>query len=275
MHLRCASFVLVGWWSNLRVPLLGAAFGAATLLAADLPARAADEAADERPAAAKPSASAHRSRAKRRYRVAAMGDSLTDPRSHGGKYLDVLRDRCPESRFDSYGVGGQMVNQMRRRFERDLFGPGVPRTRKGAAPPSGPKPGYTHLLLLGGINDICSDESALRTNDKIKKDLSHMYRRAREQGLEVIALTLPPWGGFKRYYNPRRGASTHDLNRWIRKQGREKKVDAVFDVFPLLSCGARDRLCRRLSWPDQVHWNKAGHRVVGEALHKALFADCR
>lgn len=58
------------------------------------------------------------------YVVHAMGDSLTDARSGGGKFLDILRQRCPQSRFDNYGKGGEMVSQMRRRFADDLFAPG-------------------------------------------------------------------------------------------------------------------------------------------------------
>src|SRR5689334_11700715 len=50
--------------------------------------------------------------ARHTYVVAAMGDSLTDPKSNGGLYLKYLAARCPESRFDSYGKGGEMVNQM-------------------------------------------------------------------------------------------------------------------------------------------------------------------
>lgn len=203
---------------------------------------------------------------KRRYVVAAMGDSLTDPRSHGGKYLDVLRQRCPKSRFDSYGIGGNMVNQMRSRFARDVLG--------DPPDPAQPKPKYTHVLILGGINDICSDESAQRTNDKIKRDLSAMYRSARDAGMKVIAVTLPPWGGFDRYYNPRRAASTRDMNAWLRARGPAGEVDAVFDVYPLMSCGDPEMLCEEYGWPDEVHWNAQGHRVAGEAMHEALFADC-
>lgn len=203
---------------------------------------------------------------KRPYVVAAMGDSLTDPKSHGGKYLEVLRTRCPKSRFDSYGVGGQMINQMRRRFARDVLGE--------PPDPDAPKPKYTHVLILGGINDICSDRSALRTNDKIKRDLSAMYRMAAERDMQVVALTMPPWGGFTRYYNRRREASTLSLNQWIRSRKTTGEVAAVFDTYPLLSCGRATHLCERYGWPDKVHWNKKGHRVVGEALQKALFADC-
>jgi lysophospholipase L1-like esterase len=202
---------------------------------------------------------------KRRYVVAAMGDSLTDPRSQGGKYLELLRKRCPNSRFDSYGVGGQMVNQMRKRFARDVLGE--------PPDPSTPKPHYTHVIVLGGINDICSDETAKRTNDKIKADLAAMYKMAKDGGIEVVALTLPPWGGFKRYYNRRRAESTDTINDWIRGQ-LGVTVDKVLDIHPLLSCGDRELLCDRYGMRDKVHWSAEGHRVVGEALHTAIFSDC-
>lgn len=201
-----------------------------------------------------------------RYVVAAMGDSLTDPRSHGGKYLEVLRERCPKSRFDSYGVGGQMLNQMRRRFARDVLGE--------PPDPEDPKPSYTHVLILGGINDICSDESASRTNDKIKADLLAMYQMAKQRGIQVVALTMPPWGGFTRYYNARREASTLHVNQWIRSQQPAGVVDQVFDTYPLLSCGRPTHLCERYGWPDRVHWNKKGHRIVGETLHRVVFPNC-
>jgi len=204
---------------------------------------------------------------KRRYTVAAMGDSLTDPRSHGGKYLELLAKRCPKSRFDSYGLGGNMVNQMRKRFARDILG----EVRGGKRIP---KPAYSHVIVLGGINDICSDETALRTNDKIKVDLTAMYALAHARSMKVVAITLPPWAGFKRYYNSRREASTLDMNHWIKQQLAQGKVDALLDVYPLLSCGDATFLCQAYGWPDQVHWNKKGHQVVGKALHARVFSDC-
>ncbi len=215
-----------------------------------------------------PAASATAPPPKRRYVVAAMGDSLTDPRSHGGKYLDVLRKRCPQSRFDSYGKGANMVNQMRKRFARDILGK--------PPNPDQPKPAYTHVIVLGGINDICSDRTAGRSNDKIQADLEAMYDMAHAHRIAVVAITLPPWGGFKRYYNKRRAASTLTINRWIKQQrGKKGKVDALVDVYPLLSCGEPELLCERYGWPDKVHWSKAGHQVVGKALHRQVFADCR
>lgn len=202
-----------------------------------------------------------------RYTVAAMGDSLTDFRSHGGKYLQLLAEKCPNSRFDSYGIGGQMVNQMRARFERDILG--VP------GDPQNPKPRYTHVIVFGGVNDVCSDETAKRTPSLITGDLGTMYESAKRNGIKVIALEIAPWGGFKKFYNPRRAAATRLVNQWIRGQAAQGLIDAVFDPGSVLTCGESDRLCKSLSWKDGLHFNAAGHRKLGEALYQQYFADCQ
>lgn len=215
--------------------------------------------------------------AKRAYSVAAIGDSLTDPKAQGGKYLDLLRERCPASRFDAYGRGGQMVNQMRARFARDIF---------GDASDDGPavdKPRYTHVIVFGGVNDLYSDRTAGRTVAKIEADLAAMYSMAHARGVAVVALTVAPWGGFSRYYNERRGRATAELNRWIGSQlsdpsatgARAGTVDAVVDTVPLLSCGDPTRLCPRYARKDQIHWTALGQQRLGEELHAKLFADCR
>jgi lysophospholipase L1-like esterase len=194
--------------------------------------------------------------------VAAIGDSLTDARSHGGKYLDLLRERCPKSRFDNYGKGGQMVNQMRRRFADELFGPG--------------RPAYTHVIVFGGVNDLYSDLTAGRTPAKIEADLTLMYQTARQHGARVVALTVAPWGGFTRYYNASRGAATLELNRWILAQRDAGAVDATVDAYKLLSCGDPERICPTYLPPftDGLHFGAEGHKKLGEALLDQVFASC-
>lgn len=199
--------------------------------------------------------------AKRTYVVAAMGDSLTDPKSHGGKYLEYLKQQCPKSTFDSYGKGGNMVNQMRKRFARDVLGEGG----------DGTKPSYTHVIILGGIGDILSNETATRTSEKIESDLGEMYRLAHEKGVSVVALTIPPWGAFKAY-NDARHTMTIEENDWIKS--KPPNVDRVVDIYPLLSCGEPRNLCDDYAWPDKLHWGQKGHDVVGKALHETVFSDC-
>lgn len=199
------------------------------------------------------------------YVVAAMGDSLTDPRSHGGLYLADLKELCPESRFDSYGKGGEMVNQMRRRFERDVFGEGDG------------KPKYTDVIVFGGVNDVYSDLTAGRTPTKIESDLGEMYGAARVRGVRVVAIGIAPWGGFTRYYNPSRHAATVRVNQWIFGERDAGKIDVAVDPTPLLSCGDPERLCARLEPPfhDGIHFGPEGHRRLADALKGQAFKDCR
>jgi lysophospholipase L1-like esterase len=193
--------------------------------------------------------------------VAAMGDSLTDARSHGGKFLGLLRARCPKSRFDNYGKGGEMVNQMRHRFADDLFAEG--------------KPAYTHVIVFGGVNDLYSDLTAGRTPALIEQDLTLMYREAHRHGAKVVALTVAPWGGF-RYFNASRSEATLELDRWILAQRDVGAIDAAVDTFTLLSCGDAAMLCPRYMPPfkDGLHFGDEGHERLGEALFAQVFSNC-
>lgn len=201
-----------------------------------------------------------------RFVVAAIGDSLTDFAANGGLYLRYLKERCPESRFDGYGKGGEMVNQMRRRFVRDVFG----REGEGAAK-------YTHVIVFGGVNDLYSDVTAKRTVAKIEGDLTAMYAAAREHGAKVVAVTVTPWGGFTRYFNESRARTTDELNRWIVGEGQRGAVDYAIDAHPLLSCGEPSRLCERYAVPfkDGLHFGPEGHKRLAEALAEGVFRGCR
>jgi len=196
-----------------------------------------------------------------RYRLAAIGDSLTDPRTHGGGYLEYLKSRCPTLEIDNFGKGGAMVNQMRKRFDEQV-----------AVSPKR----YTHLVIFGGVNDLYSDLTAFRTPAKIEADLSHMYAWAKAHDTRVIALTVAPWGGFKRYFNPSRAAATRSLNDWIREQPQRGQVDQVVDAYALLSCGDPESLCDRFVKPfrDGIHFGPEGHQLLGQALFRQAFSDC-
>lgn len=201
------------------------------------------------------------SRPPRPFVIAALGDSLTDRRSGGGGYLDVVRAACPKTVIDNYGKGGDMVNQMRRRFEQEI----LPQARTR---------GYTHLVVYGGVNDLYSDQTAGRTNERIEADLTAIYRAARAEGLEIVAITVSPWGGFTRYFTPRRAETTRQLNRWILEQRSTGLVDVVVDSYPLLSCGDPERLCPDYARPDGLHLTPQGQQILGQALLEAAFTGC-
>ncbi|HET9929234.1 MAG TPA: SGNH/GDSL hydrolase family protein [Polyangiaceae bacterium] len=212
-------------------------------------------------AAATPSASATPV-SRKAHRVVVLGDSLSDPRVHGGHYLDGL-GACPGITIDNFAKGGFMVNQMRRRFESEV----TPTLTKD----------HTDLIVFGGVNDLYSDETAGRTVEKISADLTRIYDGAKAHGLRVIAITVAPWGGFTRYYNGRRGQATERLNAWIRQQQAEHRVDVVVDAAPLLACGDVERLCPEYEPPfhDGLHFGRLGHEKLSRALLDAAFAACR
>jgi lysophospholipase L1-like esterase len=203
----------------------------------------------------------------RRYVVAAVGDSLTDTRAGGGKYLKALAERCPDSRFDAYGIGGQRTDHMRWRLTEDLFGRSTPWFNR---------PRYTHVIILGGVNDLAAATPREARIERIKANLSQMYRTARVRGVSVVALTVPPWGRL-RGVPDKRADATESLNAWIREQAEAGVVDHAVDIHGLLSCGDVRVLCpknRRFA-NDNIHWGTAGHEIVAEALHREVFSDCR
>ncbi len=210
-------------------------------------------------AAPAPSAPAQPDTAGRRYVVAAIGDSLTDPRSGGGKYLKALAARCPESRFDAHGIGGQRTDHMRWRFAHDVIGRG-----------------YTHVIVLGGVNDLLSASIHHAPIARTRRNLSFMYRLARKHGISTIAITVPPWGHLRGVRDARVPA-THDLNEWILARAEQGEVDFAVDIRDELSCTGERELCPELRrFPnDLVHWNGEGHRRVADAIARDVFADCR
>jgi lysophospholipase L1-like esterase len=156
-----------------------------------------------------------------------------------------------------------MVNQMRRRLEETAL--------------RAPRDTYTHVVVFGGVNDIHSDETAGRTNDRIERDLKEMYAAIHAHGARVVAITVAPWGGFTRYFTPHRAESTRALGRFILEQRARGLVDVAVDAFALLSCGDPDRLCERYdrARSDGLHFGKGGHDVLGQALYDAEFKACR
>ena len=202
------------------------------------------------------------------YRVAAIGDSLTAVRSRGGRYLDYLRRKCPKSRFDNYGVGGENVAQMRRRFQREVVGD--PRAKR--------RPRYSHVIVFGGVNDLMNDVSGGRSTAKIIADLDAMYTMARRAGARVVGITVAPWGGLESHYNPRRAGAMREVNDWILAQAQAGKIDLALDSVQLLGCDDGEKLCESFELPwirDGLHFNEAAHDKLGQALYDAKFSDCR
>lgn|GEM_PF-928785 len=194
-------------------------------------------------------------------RVLVIGDSLSDPRVHGGGYLAPWAKKCPHCQFVNIARGGAMVNQMLRTLrEHAAVNPRV----------------YDAAIVFGGVNDLYSDQTANRTNARIERDLSTTYSLAKRYARRVFAITVAPWGGFHRWFNERRGMNTHALNRWILDAVARGEVDAVVDSGPILTCGDPQKLCPQYMAPhrDGLHFGPEGHRRLGAALLDAVGDTC-
>ena len=127
---------------------------------------------------------------------------------------------------------------------------------------------YSHWVVFGGVNDLYSDQTAHRTLGKIERDLDAIYTLAHQRNGLVVALTVAPWGGFRRWYTAERGVNTAALNRWIVEQHAAGRVDFVVDSGASLTCGDSTSLCPRLTDPfrDGLHFGPQGHQRLGNAL---------
>jgi lysophospholipase L1-like esterase len=186
-----------------------------------------------------------------------LGDSLSDEQVGGGGFVRSLRRHCPNASFDNRAKGGFMVNQIRRRLENEVL-------------PEGQR--YSHAIVFGGVNDLYSDQSAGRSLDKIEADLARIYQLLIARHVQVIAVTVTPWGDFKRWFTALRGQNTLSLNRWILSRADVTPVDA----YPLLSCGDPQKLCPELAAPhkDGLHFGKLGHEKLAQALLDGPFSSC-
>jgi len=202
------------------------------------------------------------------YTVAAIGDSLTDTRVGGGRYMGWLKQRCPESRFDAYGVGGQRTDHLRWRLASDIFGEGL------RAPSARPR--YSHLIVLGGVNDLVASPPGYGNTDSIRRNLAFIWGAARSRGMVVIALSVPPWTAPGPRHDERIPATAR-LNSWMSEQQRLGSVDYVVDSHVRLAGEDGVSLLRayRRESTDFIHWNAVGHEVIAEALFQEVFSDCR
>lgn len=194
-------------------------------------------------------------------RVLILGDSLSDESVGGGGYVKLLRERCPGVPFENRARGGFMVNQMRKRLETEVL-------------PEGQR--YSHAIVFGGVNDLYSDQTANRSLTRIEADLSRIYTALKAHQIDVVAITVAPWGGFKRWYTAERGQNTLALNRWVVSQTAQGVTSASLDAYPLLSCGNPELLCPELAAPfkDGLHFGKLGQKKLGQALYELAFTGC-
>ncbi len=139
------------------------------------------------------------------------------------------------------------------------------------------QPGITHLIVLGGINDIGLPgllsviglpTPAVSTADIIS-GLEQIAARARARGLTVLGGTLSPSGGspLPGYSGAEVEAKRQAVNAWIRRSGA---FDAVVDFDAVLRDPANPAAMRADLTADGLHPNTDGYRRMADAAYAVL-----
>jgi lysophospholipase L1-like esterase len=193
-----------------------------------------------------------------RVRIVAMGDSTTagtpafkspreappdgtgDPTS---QYAYWLMKAHSDWDVINQGINAQRSDVIAARFDEDVI------ARKPAV-----------VVIIAGVNDVYQGRPA----QHVKDQLAAMYKRAHDAGILVVAGTIIP-------YNTATGdqnARMHDINDWIRTQGRADPGVIYADTRAAVAApGEPDKL---VSSPDGLHPDAAGYRKMADAIRSAL-----
>jgi lysophospholipase L1-like esterase len=145
------------------------------------------------------------------------------------------------------------------------------------------------IVIGGGGNDILTmplktDEAMHSAGEKVKTNLSEMYLKSRKAGLNVVAITMPPFDRFieGRYRDPaekdRHYKLWEDINAYIISlEGTENGPNKVVRAHELVgeqSTDGRWILQNRYTPPpalkDDLHIMPDGNKAVSRAIEKAI-----
>jgi len=212
--------------------------------------------------------------------IVAIGSSVTDgagaTNAAGGGWPEQLAARFAAASNRPVAVANQGISG--NRLLNDGFGASILARFDRDALAS---PGVTHLVLLGGTNDIAysiapgdvdPELAGIMTTDAPvgTADLIAAYRqiieRAHAHGVAVFGATLTPYGGSS---TPDGEAARQRVNDWIRGSGA---FDAVLD-FDAVWRDPEDpaRIAAGFDLGDHMHGNDAGYKALADSIDLGLF----
>jgi lysophospholipase L1-like esterase len=193
-----------------------------------------------------------------RTRIVAVGDSTTagtpafkspreaPPSGQGdetSQYAYWLMKAHPDWDVVNQGVNAQRSDTIAARFEQDVI------ARKPAV-----------VVIIAGVNDVYQGRSA----QHVEEQLAAMYKRAHDAGIRVVAGTIIPYNTATAEQNAR----MHEINDWIRVQGRADPGVIFVDTRAAVAAPGRPDLLA--SSPDGLHPDAAGYRKMAEAIEPGI-----
>ncbi|MBT4110633.1 DUF218 domain-containing protein [Candidatus Woesearchaeota archaeon] len=124
--------------------------------------------------------------------------------------------------------------------------------------------GYTHLIVLGGTNDISGGKSA----PDVIANLEQIYFLARNNNIKVIAGTIPP---YNKQNSVEKNNVVKEINVWIRTQKEIGNIGGVVDFYQLLVSQEPCMNSNYASSCGNVHPNTAGYQAMSNKVFSEVF----
>lgn len=176
-------------------------------------------------------------------RIVCLGDSITwgFPWGPSVSWVAMLQKQM-DAEFINKGINGNTTSDMLRRFERAVIDQ---------------QP--THVIIMGGINDVICAESF----DRISWNIREMVEKAEEAGINVIlgqptAVDEPFWE-----------LPLVRLREWITRYARNKAITVI--PFHLAFYNDKGELRSELLLSDGGHPTEEGYREMFKQIDFSIF----
>ncbi len=176
-------------------------------------------------------------------KIVCLGDSITYgfPFGPQASWVSMLQEAL-EAEVINQGINGNTTSDMVRRFDRSVL-----------------KYNPTHLIIMGGINDVICAESF----DRICWNLREMIEKAREAGIKVIlgiptAVDDPGWEKL-----------IARIRRWMKDYAREHHLEVI--DFAAAFYDENGQLKSELLLADGGHPDISGYQAMFGQIDLSMF----
>ncbi|PIN73734.1 hypothetical protein COV20_05950 [Candidatus Woesearchaeota archaeon CG10_big_fil_rev_8_21_14_0_10_45_16] len=211
-------------------------------------------------------------------KVAIVGDSISAGKPYA-PYWKPLQEMCPGMTASNHAVGGQDTRYLLRHFNDVVRGD------------------YDTVIILAGINDVAitdlkdcpngkdkictgerwSERQVKKHAEGIIDRLDEMYSRAEEAGMEVVAVTILPWGGYvgaktkygQAHYSEHSQQVVDIVNTWIFTRQGITPVSA----YQVMENPHNKGHLRPKDTVDKLHPTKEGAQRLAEVIYNTAFKD--
>lgn len=177
-------------------------------------------------------------------KILAIGDSIT---ANTASYVNQLNTKCQNQiNFEKIAEDGKQTSWMLQNLQNK----------------TGIRENFSYMVVLGGINNIDGVSG-------IKNNLTEIYKIGKDNGLKVIAITIPPYYGWSTW-TQQRHENILTVNAWIKEQKTAGKIDSVVDYFSVAVSADGITAKPELTSSDHLHPTAAGHTVIAKMISPLL-----